>query len=382
MKSNVLLFLFSFLFLTSCQEQKKNLCSSDSYLVEVSILSDIYRGIAEYLSLSKLVRLEDEPLVAPIKDIEIVDDRIIILDITSRILCYDMEGKVQFVIDAKGNGPGEYASVGFFSVDEEERKIWIYDKSQAILFGYSLINGKFVEKRNQRKPMPFDIAYENGMCYFDNPYHRNYREDVDLHYSLLSFRDRMTIEKRFFQHDEAEHEYNFIVSEKSFYRSNELLYCKNFSKEVYALNGSDVSLRYEFVIPDWLGHEQIERKMDIGALLKSEYSYGLCDIFECDDVLAFRFSKCGFIYSAMYDLKKNEQIYCSRIVQGQDGSRVPLINAIVGAYESQFVSVLSPEFLDYQKKKNPDMIESLIPNYNPDESNPIIAFYDVVRPME
>lgn len=87
MKSNVLLFLFSFLFLTSCQEQKKNLCSSDSYLVEVSISSDIYRGIAEYLSLSKLVRLEDEPLVAPIKDIEIVDDRIIILDITSRILC-------------------------------------------------------------------------------------------------------------------------------------------------------------------------------------------------------------------------------------------------------------------------------------------------------
>ena len=131
-----------------------------------------------------------------------------------------------------------------------------------------------------------------------------------------------------------------------------------------------------------MGHDQIERKMDIKALLKSDYSYGLCDIFECDGMLAFRFSKSGFIYSALYDLKENEQVYCSRIVQGVEGSRVPLINAIVGAYDSQFVSVLSPEFLGYQKENNPGVVEALLSGYNPDEDNPVIAFYDVVRERE
>jgi len=376
------LFLLLFLFLTSCQEQEKEPVSEKSYIVEVSVSSEPFKGISEYLSLSRLVRLEKEPLVAPIKDIEIVDDCIVVLDVTSRILCYDMDGKVRFSIDARGNGPGEYSSVGFFSINETNRVIWLYDYSQAMLYSYSLNNGKFLKRESQRRPVPFDMAFEEGMYYYDNPYHRNYREDKSLHYSLLLSEDGTTMERKYFEHDEAEHEFNFIASEKSFYRSDLLLYCKNFSRDVYALDGRDVYHRYEFIIPDWLGHDQIERKMDIKALLKSDYSYGLCDIFECDGMLAFRFSKSGFIYSALYDLKENEQVYCSRIVQGVEGSRVPLINAIVGAYDSQFVSVLSPEFLGYQKENNPGVVEALLPNYNPDEDNPVIAFYDVVRERE
>ena len=76
------LFLLLFLFLTSCQEQEKELVSEESYIVEVSVSSDPFIGIAEKLSLSRLVRLEKEPLVAPIKDIEIVDDCIVVLDVT------------------------------------------------------------------------------------------------------------------------------------------------------------------------------------------------------------------------------------------------------------------------------------------------------------
>ena len=121
------------------------------------------------------------------------------------------------------------------------------------------------------------------------------------------------------------------------------------------------------------------RKIDVWDLLDSDYVYGLCDIFRCNGMLAFRFSKGGFVYSALYDLKEEKQIYCAPIAEGVKGSRVPLINAIVGAYKSQFISVLSSEYLNFQKHNNPDLLEEYLPGYDADDGNPVIAFYDVVR---
>lgn len=374
--------LFLFLFLASCQKQERKVFSEDSYTIHVSVSKEPFSDIAEYLKLSKLVRLDDEPLVAPIKDIEIVNDRIVVLDITSRILCYDMNGKNQFVIDAKGSGPGEYSNIGFFSVDEKNEEIWLYDYSQAMFYRYSLKNGKFLKRSFQRKPAPVDVAFEDGMYYYDSPDHRNYMNDRDLHYSLLVSEDGKTMEKTHFPHDDAEHDFGFLASGKSFYRSGDLLYCKNFSRDVYALNGGDIHHRYEFVIPDWLSHGVIERRMDIRALLKSDYAYGLCDIFECNGMLSFRFSKSGFIYSGLYDLKEGRQVYCAPMARGVPGSEVPIISAIVGAYQSQFVSVLSLEYLYSYKKQHPNALEEILPDYDADDGNPVIAFYDVVRSKE
>ena len=376
------IYLLLFLFLTSCQKQERKVFSEDSYTINVSISEAPYLGVAEHLKLSKLVRLADEPLVAPITDIEIVDDRIIVLDITSRILCYNLEGKIQFVIDAKGNGPGEYSRIGFFSVDEKNGEIWIYDYGQAMFYRYSLKNGKFIKRNSLRKPAPMDIAFEDNMFYYNSPYHRNYLDDNSLHYSLLVSTDGENIVDGFFPHDDAEHEFRFLDSEKSFYRSEDLLYCKNFSKDVYALNKGNVYHRYEFMIPDWLSHKAIERKINIRDLLKSDYAYGLCDIFECNGILSFRFSKSGFIYSGLYDLKKDKQIYCAPMAQGVKGSRVPVISAIVGVYQSQFVSVLSLEYLNSYKKQHPDVLEEILPGYDADDGNPVIAFYDVDRSKE
>lgn len=373
-------FLLLFLFLMSCQKQEqRNVYLEESYKINVSVSNEPYKGISEYLNLIKLVRLDDEPLVAPITDIEIVNDRIIVLDITSRILCYDMNGKNQYVIDAKGNGPGEYSKIGFFSVNEDEKEIWLYDYSQAMFYRYSLSNGKFLGRSFQRKPMPSDIAFDDDIYYYDSQDHRGYMEDKEFHYSLLMFKDGKSLVDKSFPHDEAEHDFNFQASEKSFYRSEELLYCKNLSKDVYALDKGNVFHRYEFVIPDWLGYGAIERKIDVWDLLDSDYVYGLCDIFRCNGMLAFRFSKGGFVYSALYDLKEEKQIYCAPIAEGVKGSRVPLINAIVGAYKSQFISVLSSEYLNFQKHNNPDLLEEYLPGYDADDGNPVIAFYDVVR---
>lgn len=374
------IYLLLFLFLVSCKKQERDVYSGNSYRIDVSVSKEPYSNISKNLKLSKLVRLDDEPLVAPITDIEIVNDKIIVLDITSRILCYDMKGKIQYVIDSKGNGPGEYAAVGFFSVDEKNEEIWIYDYTQLMFYRYSLQNGKFLKRNSLQKPAPTDIAFVNGMYYYDSPYHHNYSGNKDLHYSLLVSEDGHNIIQKYFPHGDDEHGFKFIASEKSFYTSDDkLLYCKNLSKDVYELNNNEILHRYEFIIPNWLSPASMGQNVDIRDLLKSDYAFGLCDLFECCGMLSFRFSKSGFIYSGLFDLTKEELVYCSPMAKGVPGTNVPVISAIVGVYQSQFVSVLSLEYLNSYKKDYPNVIEEILPGYDADDGNPVIAFYDVVK---
>ena len=64
-----------------------------------------------------------------------------------------------------------------------------------VFYRYSLKNGKFLKRSFQRKPAPVDVAFEDGMYYYDSPDHRNYMNDRDLHYSLLVSEDGKTMEK-------------------------------------------------------------------------------------------------------------------------------------------------------------------------------------------
>lgn len=375
--------LLSF-FLLSCNKTgEKTIKGKDYHFIEVSVSDKPYQEIDKHLRMTRLIRLEKEPLVAEVKDISIINGHIILSDNTQRLFCYDMKGKLQYQIDKQGNGPGEYSTISYFSIDEKDKSLWIYDGMRAAFMRYHLYTGKFLNEKRMQKPNPSDMACKDGVVYYDNRYHRNYPKDKKLHYSLLVSKNGSDMEETYFPHNEAENEYEFSPSRKCFYHSDSLLfYCKNFDNNVYSLEAKGINTRYLINIPNWLGHYQIERKMEIRELLKSDYSYGLCDIFECNGTLAFRFFKKGFVMNALYDLKKDKQLYCAPFVQAIPDSEVPLISAIVGVYQSQYISILSPQYLDYQLKNNPKVIEKYLPGYNADEDNPVIAFYEVNTPLQ
>lgn len=68
------------------------------------------------------IQLASEPLLSNIKEIRIDNERIYIHDATSRIICYDMQGKVIYKIDAKGAGPGEYVGINAFVINNQTNK--------------------------------------------------------------------------------------------------------------------------------------------------------------------------------------------------------------------------------------------------------------------
>lgn len=375
-----ILLLIGLLFFQSCHSDKKtNSNAGEPLVINVTVNDSLYQDIDKNLSLSKLIRLDSEPMLTSIKRFRFANKRIYLTDETARLFCYDMDGKFIYKIDAQGNGPGEYSDISFFTINEEKKEIAVYDNMRAALLFYDMDEGKFLRNEQLRKPNPTDACFNNGYYYYDNRYHYNYPNDKDLHYSLLLSLDGVNVSQSYFPHDEAEHEFSFTPSATRFYLSDSLLlYCKDFDNVVYELCADDIKERYRFDISGMLSKEQIEKKIDIVELLRSDYAYGISDIYECDGILSFRFTQKGFVLSALYDLRSNELIYCGKALLEKPCDKVPLIGAIVGVYDANFVSVLSPEYIDFHKKKTPDLINKLLPDYDSESDNPVIALYSVI----
>jgi hypothetical protein len=76
----------------------------------------------------------DTVLIGEIDKIIKRADKLFVMDkMTGTIFCFNSEGKFLYKLMEKGNGPGEYYSIGDFNVTENE-EIVIYSSSQGLLF--------------------------------------------------------------------------------------------------------------------------------------------------------------------------------------------------------------------------------------------------------
>lgn len=112
--------------------------------IEIKVGNDNFEKLGDYLKAVSYVQLAHDPLIGNVKEIQIKDERIYLQDSFSRILCYDMRGNLAFKIEAQGNGPGEYAQINAFAVNEEKRELVLYDNMQQKLLFYNSVYGKFI----------------------------------------------------------------------------------------------------------------------------------------------------------------------------------------------------------------------------------------------
>ena len=97
---------------------------------------DFYNRVDDCLRMVSYVKLAPVPLLAPIVKILVSDGRIYIQDRLSQLVCYDMDGHVVFHIKAVGSGPGEYAEISSFALDELRGELVLYDDLKTSLLYY------------------------------------------------------------------------------------------------------------------------------------------------------------------------------------------------------------------------------------------------------
>ena len=253
---------------------------------------DYFNHVEDYLRTVSYVKLASEPLLTRINDIHIVNEKIYVWDQADQIVCYDMQGNMIFRIHGVGNGPGEYSGIHAFALNPDQAEVVIYDNMRISLHYYSMLNGKYLRTESFPKPNPSEMAFFDGVYFYNNRDHRNYPNDNSLHYSLLVSADGLKMDKNYFPHNDAEEKYIFSPSLQTFYDNDTTLYyCKNFDNTVYQLGKDSIKARYRIDLPNPLPFSKIEERANEWKLIKSDYAFGISNVYECESLLYFRFFK-------------------------------------------------------------------------------------------
>ncbi|MBE6287990.1 MAG: 6-bladed beta-propeller [Mediterranea massiliensis] len=341
--------------------------------------ADSFDGLENYVKWDSYIKLDAEPLLAKIRTIRICGERIYILDRLHQLVCYDMTGKSLFNIHAIGNGPGEYSEITAFAVNTQTKEIAIYDGLQRKLHFYSSVNGRIRKSVGLEKPMPSEMVFWDNRYFYNNRDYGNYPNDKQLHYSLLSSVDGVHMDKYYFVHNELEEKYQFNPSLFTFYHNdNKLYYCKNFDYTVYEISKDSLMARYEMNLPNPLNLEKLAYNLDEWELIKSSYSFGITNVYECKDILYFRFCNDGYFWNVLYDLKQGRQICCVKSMLDEPTESIPLFDIVDGVYKNKFFGVLTPGIIDYYKEKFKMNYSDVFGDYDSESDNPIIVFYEVV----
>ncbi|WP_288861759.1 6-bladed beta-propeller [uncultured Bacteroides sp.] len=361
--------------------QAENISTEGLQTITVEVEDYDFEYLGKYLKAASYVQLATEPLIGAIKEVQIKNEKIYVLDAFSRIVCYDMQGNVIFKIDAVGAGPGEYVRISAFAINEQSRELVIYDNPKTTLLYYNSDNGKHIKTEKFPKPNPGAMASSDGVYYYDNQFHSNYPNDSTLHYSLLLSKNGTDIVQRYFAHNQAEAEYHFSAAPQPFsYNDSVLYYCRNFDNTVYKLSPNGLKAVYEIKIPNPLPFSKIEEKANEMGLMKSAYSLGIECIYKCENLLYFQFYKGGYLQVVLYDLSRKKQIYCGKRLADKAGREVPFYRLINGVYKNRFWGYITPETIEWALANEPDKdYPEIFRSYNPDSGNPIIAFYEVVK---
>ena len=172
MKHNVIL-LATILILTSCSSKQEPVIKAlkddnNCVVLPLNSLDDIVPVQMDSLY-EDLFYIQPEvtenSLIGEYSKIIIKDSMLFIMDkgkSNQAIFVFDMKGKYLFSINKRGNGPGEYVSIGDFYVDEKTKTIGVLDHSQILRYTY---DGTFLGKINLQSHYILNIASVDSLIY-------------------------------------------------------------------------------------------------------------------------------------------------------------------------------------------------------------------------
>ena len=245
-----------FLCLMSCHNGRQSSCENvpvekDSVqlrVIPVSISDTAYRNVDQTFEQISYVVLSDNVVIGEIVRTLVSDERIFILDNQNKLFCFDMQGKVEYVIDEHGPGPNEYGNVLDFALNPPLKMLWMYDSARRKLHCYDMYTGKRRQSISATYMAPERMAIWNGSFFFFMGDHYNYPDNPEMHYSLFCSLSGTKIDKSFFPHDRTS-EFRFSYGkEHPFYYNNEKLYFIAYIQEhfgIYISPGENRPLEYE-----------------------------------------------------------------------------------------------------------------------------------------
>lgn len=367
--------LFIPLLLLNCNSSNSDKDKSSASTIEILTVNlDEKQELSDknHLDSLKLIRLETnkECLIGSIDKIEIIEDRIYILDkFKSRSLfCFNLKGQFQFKIHRQGRGPGEFILPEEFTVSKNQ--ISIYDNFRKLKINYD-INGNYIDETKMIVSIRNVVQLDSGIALVKPD--RSYLNSENEYNLLVTDTNIGKVLNRYIP-GVTRGESIFSVNKAFARHGDHYLFTYGFNDTIYTFESNSLKPLYvvdfgENKIP--LKLAKSEAKEIDEAFFNSGQNYigWLNDISENDDYITCSytsFSIKGENNFILYSKESNELYNFSQIYYYKDSFKIypPL-----SVYNNKFVSIVAR---DFENKSSSDLLPSGM-------DNPAIALYSIKR---
>lgn len=358
----------------------KNECSPveniDLQKINVELTDSAFRHVDNLLQTESYTILSNEEPLGIVERVLIEDSLIYILDNMPKIICFNKkDGSIKWKIDNQGEGPKEYGEIMDFTIDKTSKLLITYDGGKRRLTKYDLLSGEYISSSTISDIIPKQIAFANEGLFFDNHDHINYPDKKELHYSLLYSESGSSMNKSFFPHDQiSDYNFNYGDGHPFFYEQDRVLYNPRFSNTIFEIIPEGLKPLYKINLPDSLPLKVIEERISSHKLIESDYSWGISNVFECNGILYFWFTKKGKYYTVFYDLQNNKLIYGGNRVSNIPTKDLLVYYPISGVHKGTFFSLVEPFTIIEKREIAPELFPENLMKLK-EEDNLVLFFY-------
>ena len=180
--------LAAFLFI-GCHHQKKYISSDSEELLsfDVSTLKDkeYEINLSDLMESVEIIQLDNstEEAFGRTWDVEISDNYIATGNVGENVKLYHRKsGKYIGDVGKRGQGPGEYTNIWDITINEEDKRIYLWPNMRDYIYSYDM-NGKFIEEETILLPegygtrgTMFPDRKTNELVVFGTPYGYSQRQ--------------------------------------------------------------------------------------------------------------------------------------------------------------------------------------------------------------
>jgi hypothetical protein len=345
--------------------------STNAEILEInrSSIQDKY-PLSKYVADVSYIQLDtnkNTPLVGQVDKIEIIDNKIYILDasIAKALFIFEINGKFLHKIGRLGEGPGEIEEIYDFQVEKIDKNgrnlIYLKDSKKLLIYDDT---GKFI--REEKVPLSGQFVKARNFYLF---------KTIDNDLTLTT--DDFTIKKEFFPINQIypvalSQSFSKLPDGRHLYRHSlcdTIFEVTQWKYEPYRIvkfsNGLDANEYKEYI--------QSKKRIN------SPKMYGIKHYFETNNVVYLTFRYQNIMYISLVN-KKNQEIQSFPFNISNDITFEEACPLVIGYYNESFISILQPNdirlnSLDHNNK----FVEKLLNNLRSLDVkhrvyNPLVSF--------
>ena len=321
----------------SIKEEQKRTEIGDMVSIPITDMETDYGKLSDFAEDIKMIPLEfkDECILGEIRKVVMSDSDIFIMERNNPkgVYVFDHMGKYLYKIGNRGQEPEEFVDLSDFSLNEEERVVYLYDlmRTKVLAFSYE---GDFIKDI----PMNYyadNFEYQNGLFYL-------YQENVvhgDPLYSLVIKDDKGKTVNKYYPVIEKLSKTNYCVFRKL---DNEILFAEDLRDSIFTIRGDELTPKY-FIDYKAKSMSKVDResilkrtRLPLTVLLECKKMAGIKDIFEINDKVFIKNKHIVIPQFTVYDKKTQKVKTFSHILN--DFLFIGLSHPI-GQYKDYLISV-------------------------------------------